>query len=146
MPPGFVYSIAVNTMLEAELPATQQLGVLIFAVPRCRASIPFLAMASVQTFADPRTWKFFVGVTETGSPLWATYNKWTGGAQPGMSAWKPPGAPEIFLPKTQADECIGEFSVTWNAGLREWLLLNNCHGAIWAQVALLPWGLGQARQ
>ena len=61
MPIGFVYTTAVNAMLQADIPADQRLGVFIFSAARYRASVPYLAYAPVATLADPSTWRFFTG-------------------------------------------------------------------------------------
>lgn len=142
MPPGFVYSTAVNTRLANDLPEDQRLGVLILGVPRYRASLPYLAQASIESFADPATWHFFVGRAANGEPKWATHAEWTRGAaapDAGPRRWKPPGEPEIFA-TAEPGACVGEFSITWNRPLGLWLMLYNCSVTIWAQVAPAPWG------
>jgi hypothetical protein len=57
-----------------------------------------------------------------------------------LHVWKPPGEPEIFVPVTNADRCVGEFSITWNRSLGMWLMLHNCPGGISARIARAPWG------
>jgi len=147
MPAGFVYSTAINSRLQADLPEEQRLGILVFGVPRYRAGVPYLAQAPFETFADPATWRFFTGRAADGQPRWATLTEWQErtGAAPSRNArspigWKPPGEPEILDPATNAEHCIGEFSVTWNRPLRMWLMLYNCPGGIEARIAPAPWG------
>ncbi|HVZ27945.1 MAG TPA: DUF4185 domain-containing protein [Rhizomicrobium sp.] len=140
MPPGFVYSIAVNPAVEG---APGDRSILIFGVPRYRASVPYLAAAPVESFSNPAEWRFFVGRDGDGNPEWVTSKQWTAGyALKGPAAvnWHPPmGAPELFPDDGGNEACIGEFSVTWNAPLNKWLMLYNCHG-IEARVADEPWG------
>lgn len=144
MPTGFVYATAVNTRPIVDLPANQRLGVFIFAVPRYRASVPYLAYAPVDSFADPATWQFFTGLSENGQPKWVNRDIWLhppnqlSGAKPPL--WNPPGEPELFTPSLEADRCIGEMSVTWNRPLGMWLMLYNGTGGIQARVAPAPWG------
>jgi hypothetical protein len=140
MPTGFVYSTAINTTLQTDLPANQRLGILIFGVPRYRASVPYLAYALEGSFADPATWQFFSGRGPDGRPDWVSRTAWerAAGAQP--MEWMPPGDPEIFTPALEAGRCIGEFSVTWNRPLGMWLMLYNCRAGIEARVAQAPWG------
>jgi hypothetical protein len=144
MPAGFVYSIAVDTGLAADLPAEQRLGILVFGVARYRAGVPYLAQAPIATFADPTTWRFFTGRAADGQPKWATQAEWSGAATSRNVArsigWKPPGDAEILGPTTDAEHCIGEFSITWNRPLRMWLMLDNCASGIEARVAAAPWG------
>ena len=136
MPPGFVYSIAVNTKLEQGVPVDQQLGVYIFGVPRFRASAPFLAYAPVATLSSPATWHFFAGMSADGTPNWITEDAWGKNATPN---WKPTVGAEITQPD-DAERCIGEFSVTWNGPLNAWLMLYNCNGDVEARIAPAPWG------
>jgi Domain of unknown function (DUF4185) len=149
MPAGFVYSIAVNSRLQADLPEEQRLGVFIFGVARYRAGVPYLAQAPLETLADPATWRFFAGRTADGQPKWVKQPEW----QPEQSGdaasrnarnslrWKPPADAEILGATTDAEHCIGEFSVTWNHPLRMWLMLYNCDaGRIEARIAPAPWG------
>jgi hypothetical protein len=142
MPAGFVYSIAVDARLLVDLPDEQRLGIFIFGVPRYRAGVPYLAQAPVETFADPTTWRFFTGRGADGQPKWVTRSEWQ--QQPTASRnvreWKPPGEPEILSPATDAEHCIGEFSITWNRPLGMWLMLYNCPERIEARIAPAPWG------
>jgi hypothetical protein len=144
MPKGFVYSTAINTLLQTDLPDDQRLGVLIFGVPRYRASVPFLARAPIETLGTPATWRFFIGRVPNGRPIWVTYEEWMRGAvAPNAQrprAWKPPGEPEIVVPLTNAGHCVGEFSITWNRPLSMWLMLHNCPQGISARIAPAPWG------
>jgi Domain of unknown function (DUF4185) len=144
MPTGFVYSTAVNTALQADLPGDQRLGIFIFGVPRYRASVPYLAHAPIETLGSPATWQFFIGRVPNGQPKWATYQEWMrGAAAPGAErspAWKPPGEPEIFVPVAKAGYCIGEFSITWNRPLGAWLMLHQCPRGVSARIAPAPWG------
>ncbi len=138
LPTGFVYATAVNAERLADLPEDQRRGVFIFAVPRYRASVPYLARAPVETLADPLTWRFFTGRTANGQPSWATYEDWQRGAAAG--AWKPPGDAGIFVPVVPAGYCVGEFSITWNRPLGRWLMLHQCARRVFARIAATPWG------
>lgn len=144
MPAGFIYSTAVNTRLLAELPQEQRLGIFIFGVARYRAGVPYLAQAPIETFANPASWRFFTGRAADGQPKWVTQPEWMGAANSrnvhDQVGWKPPGEPEILFPATNAEHCIGEFSITWNRPLHMWLMLYNCPGRIEARVAPAPWG------
>jgi hypothetical protein len=143
MPMGFVYVTAVNSQLAVALPEDQRSGVFIFGVPRYRASVPYLAQAPIASLADPATWRFFVGRGENGQPGWVSHPEWArGGAPEGPrpAAWRPPGEAEIFVPVLEGGRCIGEFSVTWNPALRQWLMLYQCPGGVLARVAPAPWG------
>jgi Domain of unknown function (DUF4185) len=144
MPAGFVYATAFNPTPEADLPEDQQLGVFIFGAPRYRASLPYLAYAPIESVSDPSSWRFFVGNTTEGNPTWVTEAEWNNGIPRQNTttqvAWKPPSEPEILAPNSDAERCIGEFSVTWNRPLGAWLLLYNCPGGIWARIASAPWG------
>ena len=143
MPMGFVYVTAVNTQLAVALPEDQRSGVFIFGVPRYRASVPYLAQAPIESLADPATWRFFVGRGENGQPKWVSRPEWArGGAPEGPrpAVWRPPGEAEIFVPVLEAGRCIGEFSVTWNPALRQWLMLYQCPGGVMARIAPAPWG------
>jgi len=144
MPAGFVYSTAINTRIQIDLPEDQRLGVFIFGVPRYRASVPYLAHAPIDTLGNPATWRFLVGRAPGGQPIWASHEEWTRGAAApsaqGSQAWKPLGEPEIFVPPSDAGRCVGEFSITWNRPLGMWLMLHNCQREILARVAPAPWG------
>jgi hypothetical protein len=141
MPEGFVYSTAINAALVGNLPETQRFGVFIFGVPRYRASVPYLAYAPVDSVADPATWHFFAGRDANGNPNWVSRQEWSrGGGTVSAAAWRPPGEAEIFTPSSNAERCIGEFSVSWNRPLGMWLTLYNCPGGIEARVAPAPWG------
>jgi Domain of unknown function (DUF4185) len=142
MPTGFAYAAAVNSLLPIGLPDAQRQGVFVFGVPRYRASAPYLAVAPVNGLSDPVSWRYFVGRDENGEPQWTSLDKWSRGAtgDPRPAAWRPPGQAEIFAPVADGERCIGEFSITWNPPLREWLALYNCQDAIRARVATAPWG------
>jgi len=148
MPAGFVYSTAVDARLPADLPDEQRLGIFIFGVPRYRAGVPYLAQAPVATFADPATWRFFTGRGADGQPKWVTQPEWQQERVAAAASrnvrnqlgWKPPGEPEILSPATNAEHCIGEFSITWNRPLGMWLMLYNCPERIEARIAPAPWG------
>jgi hypothetical protein len=137
MPLGFVYGTAVDAMAIPGLPAAQRLGTYVFAVPRYRASVPYLAYAPPGTLADPTSWNFLVGRTPGGSPSWTSEEVWRRGSR---HPWVPPGQPELLAAANPADRCVGEFSVTWNRVLKAWLMLYNCGGPIVARVAHAPWG------
>jgi hypothetical protein len=144
MPIGFVYATAVNTRPLTDLPADQRLGVFVFAAPRYRASVPYLAYAPVETFADTGTWRFFTGLGPDGLPTWVGREPWNRGrpspAGPGIGHWNPPGEPELFAPRVQAGRSVGEVSVTWNRELRLWLMLYGGPAGMLARVARAPWG------
>ena len=144
MPTGFVYVVAVDPSLEADLPQDQRAGILVFGVPRYRASAPYLAQAPAKSFADPSTWRYFVGRDDNGQPRWVSHAAWTAGGAPdraGTPAWRPPAEAETLGSGPDDDRCIGEFSVTWNAPLRQWLMLYACRRVgVFARVAAAPWG------
>lgn len=146
LPRGFVYATAVNSNLEPDLPADQNLGVFIFAAPRYRASVPYLAYAPVGSLANIDTWRFFTGLTPDGKPKWVARLEWRQ-STPNLltpAEWSPPGQAEVFAPGTNTERCIGEFSVTWNRPLHMWLMLYNCKGSgtpgIEVRTAPAPWG------
>ena len=143
MPTGFVYSTAVNATLVPGLPEEQRLGVFIFGVPRYRASVPYLAYAPVDSLADTATWRFFTGLGKDGQPKWVSRAVWLHpdlGNVTGLPYWRPPGEPELFSPKLEAERGIGEMSITWNRPLNMWLLLYNGPAGIETRVARAPWG------
>ena len=90
-------------------------------------------------------WNFFVGSGPDGRASWTSYWAWQNGGRlvqrgnnhPG--SWTPPGKPDL-LSGSDADQCIGEHSLTWNAALDVWLLLYNCGNKIVARIAGVPWG------
>jgi hypothetical protein len=148
MPKGFVYSTAVNATRALETTASrgrlgaQRLGVFVFAVPRYRGSVPYLAYAPPGKTGNPSAWSFLVGLQSNGQPSWTSFNAWQSRAR--GHQWTPPGHPEIFS-TSGADRCVGEFSVTWNQPLNVWLLLYNCNlgrpsQSIVARIAEAPWG------
>jgi Domain of unknown function (DUF4185) len=143
MPLGFVYTTAVNAMTETDLPADQRLGIFIFSAARYRASVPYLAYAPLETFADPSTWKFFTGRDTSGKPKWVTLTEWNGPLRLSQvlrtRTWAPPGDAEVFTPDSDQQRCIGEMSVTWNEPLHMWLMLYQCSG-VQARIAPAPWG------
>lgn len=140
MPPGFAYATAVNAEHQSGLPTDQRLGVFIFGVPRYRASIPYLAYAASESFADPGSWHFFTGLDAGGQPQWVTSSAWSqNSASP--QTWTPPGKPELFRVASDAGRCVGEFSISWNPALGKWLMLYNCGGGfVLARIAQAPWG------
>jgi hypothetical protein len=144
---GFVYTTAVNTGIQQDLPAEQRLGIFVFAAPRYRASVPYLASAPIVSFADTATWRFWTGLGADGQPTWVSRDQWNRGrlvpfASPASSRppWSPLGAPELFTPKIPAGQSVGELSVTWNHALHMWLMLYGGPGGILARVAPAPWG------
>jgi hypothetical protein len=146
MPMGFVYGTAVNAELLPELPAEQRLGVFIFAAPRYRASAPYLAYAPVRAFADPASWRFFVGRGANGQPQWVSHDAWVhaGSGSPPDAArpdlWNPPGEPELLAPGPAGERSVGEFSVTWNRPLGVWLMVHGAVQGIVVRAARAPWG------
>src|SRR5271165_658699 len=137
MPSGFVYATAMNSAAHADLPADQRLGVFIFAAARYRASVPYLAYAPAGSLDNTSKWRFFTGRDSSGQPKWVTLAAWNGGHS---HPWAPPGDAEVFTPDSDAQRCIGEFSVTWNKPLRMWLMLFQCPGGVQGRVAAAPWG------
>jgi hypothetical protein len=149
MPTGFVYATAVNTGPQPDIPADQRLGVYIFAAPRYRASVPYLAYAPVQSFSDTATWKFFTGLGPNGQPTWVSREEWNRrrpappnrqGVHTIAQLWNPPGDAGLFAPKVEAGRSVGELSVTWNHVLHMWLMLYGGPGGMLARVARAPWG------
>jgi hypothetical protein len=143
MPAGFVYVVAVNTRLQTALPEDQHLGIFVFGVPRYRASVPYLAQVAAQSLTDLDAWRFFIGRGDNGQPRWASRVEWERGGilnTAPTGAWRPPGGAEIFVPLREGGRCIGEFSITWNPALRQWLILYQCPGGVLARVAPAPWG------
>ena len=146
MPIGFVYATAENAEPFPELPQDQIGGIFIFAVPRYRASVPYLAYSTVNSFSDPRSWRFFIGLNDDGRPKWATYDEWVRGRSSpreihsSEQLWNPPGEPELFKPRMEAGRSVGEFSVTWNRPLHRWLMLYGGPGGMLVRVARAPWG------
>jgi hypothetical protein len=142
MPPGFVYAIAVNAAVEQGVPEGRGSRIFIFGVPRYRASVPYMAEATVESFSDPQAWGFLAGQQADGKPKWISYQEWAGAyALHGDAAtsWRPPQGAELFSGEAGKQACLGEFSVTWNKPLDKWLMFYNCHG-IEARVAPQPWG------
>jgi Domain of unknown function (DUF4185) len=147
MPSGFVYVSATQPPPERRLhpglnfPNLEQDEevdwIPVFAVPRYRASIPYLALAPRATFGHPATWSFFAG-TVGQHPLWVTRAQWESAHVNGQ--WTPPAGAEIYADANPGERCIGEHQVTWNAPLEAWLLLYNCSGSIEARLAPEPWG------
>jgi hypothetical protein len=133
MPVGFVYSTALDATVVEGAPREQSLGTYVFAVPRYRASVPYLAYAPPGLLRDPSSWLFFVGRKPDATPSWTSADAWNRGTG---GAWKPPGSPELF----DSDRCVGEFSITWNKPLGAWLMLYNCAQGIVARTANAPWG------
>jgi hypothetical protein len=136
MPIGFAYPVF------ALAPGASG-GVYVFGVPRYRTSIPYLAYAPSDGFADPATWRYFSGRDAAGQPRWVSLAEWSGQVDQRSGfkrRWRPPGEAEVFTARADADRCIGEFSVTWNKPLALWLMLYNCGATIEARVAPAPWG------
>jgi hypothetical protein len=145
MPSGFVYVSASEKLVDmppgltdANLPHG---GIAVFGAPRYRASVPYLAIAPVETFSDPDTW-FFMHGRDDGDISWFTRGQWELGHDTQFK-WVPPGGAEIFEGLPVRERCVGEHSVTWNAPLQVWLLLYNCGPdvrTIEARFAPEPWG------
>lgn len=138
MPSGFTYATGVNAETLFGLPAGQRLGVYVLGSPRYRASTPYLAYAPPGMLAQPTAWRYFTGRDPAGNPHWASFGAWQHGTAPIF--WSPPGDAEILSPVTNAQRCIGEFSVTWIAPLHRWLMLYNCDFVIMARTAFAIWG------
>ena len=147
MPSGFVYVSATQPPPERSLrgrlglPDREQVDwIPVFAVPRYRASIPYLALAPRKTSGDPATWSFFAGTVD-GHPQWVTLKEWE--SVPSVGQWTPPPGAEIYADPNPGQRCVGEHQVTWNAPLDAWLLLYNCSGTIAARFAPEPWAPGR---
>ncbi|HEY6968562.1 MAG TPA: DUF4185 domain-containing protein [Candidatus Angelobacter sp.] len=138
MPTGFVYSSAVNVAGIGGLPPSA--GIVVLGAARYRSSIPYLAYAHPKTFSDISKWHFFTGLDAEGQPQWVSYSDWTKGSGGSGTDWKPPGQAEMFAASSNADRCVGEHSLTWNAPLQRWLLVYNCKNDIVARIASAPWG------
>lgn len=126
LPQGFVYTTAVNAMIAPDLPDDQRMGVFIYGVPRYRASVPYLAYAPPETFADPGAWRYFAGLNENGKPRWVK-----------LAEWKPRPENQIYMPADNSGYKVGEFNVTWNRELHLWLMM---YGGVSVRVAREPWG------
>jgi hypothetical protein len=140
MPSGFIYVSAAGTIATA----SGKTGIPVFAVPRYRASIPYLALAPTDTFGDPASWSFFAGRDQAGLPIWVTRKQWESG-RAASGLWLPPPGAEIY---GAGEPCVGEHSVTWNAPLNSWILLYGCgflsgifpESRVEARFAPEPWG------
>lgn len=140
MPNGFVYVSAAKADVDVDRhrDGDRPHGIPVFGAARYRASIPYLAIAPRETFADPGTWSFFAGRVG-GHPYWVTRAQWESGHNT-SGEWVPPAGAEIYDDSPLGQRCVGEHSVTWNAELKVWLLLNNCVSVIEARFARDPWG------
>jgi hypothetical protein len=152
MPSGFVYVTAaqpgphvrVPRLIPPFIPSFEpKTFVPVFGVARYRASIPYLAMAPQETFADPATWLFYAGQTGGGHPKFVTRAEWESG-HTSSGQWTPPKGAELYADSVIAgidERCVGEHSVTYNAALRTWLLLYVCGPyRVEARTAPDPWG------
>ncbi len=149
-PYGFVYSTAVDATVIPELPDEQRLGIYIFAVPKYRESVPYLAYVPAGFLGDPSAWNILTGLGSDGKPRWVTGEEW----QRRSPENPPPGQPDLFScdPRErncddprERQRCVGEFSITWNQPLQVWLLLYNCDQGkpsanIQVRIADAPWG------
>jgi hypothetical protein len=151
MPSGFVYVTAapglhvrVPRFLPPRIPGLEpKTFVPVFGVARYRASIPYLAMAPQETFADPATWLFYAGQTGGGAPRFVTRAEWESG-HTASGQWTPPKGAELYADSVIGgidERCVGEHSVTYIAALRTWLLLYVCGPyRVEARTAPDPWG------
>ena len=143
MPPGFVYVTASNARADVALSKDALPGVFIFGLPRYRASLPYLALASEGSIGDPSQWLYFVGLNAGGQPKWENEAEWIGASDAGgkSTTWTPPTDAEIISPTTDDDRCMGEFSVTWNVPLQAWQMLYACQRVgVVVRMAAEPWG------
>jgi Domain of unknown function (DUF4185) len=141
LPPGFVYSIAVNPATEGAAAQTDDDEIFIFGVPRYRASIPYLAKVPAKSFSRPQSWRFLVGRTADDQPQWTDYRRWSAGATAKAGThWRPPSGSAQIIPEDPSAACVGEFSITWNRVLKRWLMFYNCTHGIEARIAANPWG------
>jgi hypothetical protein len=140
LPRGFVYATAVDARAQRGLAKAGESRIFVLGVPRYRASVPYLAEATRETLADPKTWRFFVGLDAAGEPKWVSHQDWTGGDAVSRDRWAPPTSSELFANESGTQACVGEFSITYNSPLGAWLLLYNCRGEIEARIARAPWG------
>jgi hypothetical protein len=150
MPSGFVYVTAAppgHVRVPRELGPTMpgqkpKAFVPVFGVARYRLSIPYLALAPQDTFADPATWMFYAGQSSGGAPKFVTRAEWENGHD-ATGEWMPPKGAELYAGGVidNVDEhCVGEHSVTYNSALRTWLLVYNCGPRVEARTAPDPWG------
>jgi hypothetical protein len=150
MPSGFVYVSAAPGpqvrdpgFLPPRLPgARPKTFAPVFGVARYRASIPYLAMAPQETFADPATWLFYAGPGAGGVPKFVTRAEWESGHTT-TGQWTPPPGAELYADSVIGgvdERCVGEHSVTYNAALRTWLLLYACGPRVETRTAPDPWG------
>ncbi len=141
LPPGFVYTIAVNEAAEKGAPESKDSLVYILGAPRYRASVPYLAEARVADFAKPAAWRFYAGPGSDGQPKWVDAKAWAANySVTAPQGWHPPpGTQQIFSAEGGKEACVGEASLTWNKALNKWLFFYNCHG-IEARVADQVWG------
>jgi hypothetical protein len=115
-------------------------GVAIYGAARYRASIPYLAVASIADFPDPAKWMFYGGDSGNGV-TWLTRAQWESGHDL-AGDWVPPKGAEIYAAgPANAGRCIGEHQVTYNTPLHVWLLTYNCGvDDVEARSAPEPWG------
>jgi len=115
-------AMVVNNSDVPGLPTRTGMGLLIFGSGAYRASNPFLAYIPLSLVEQKSQVTYFTGFDRvTHQPQWGAES----------------AATQLF-----DHPCIGEFSVSWNRNLRQWIMLYNCDhpNGIVARVAEKPWG------
>jgi hypothetical protein len=97
-------------------------GLLVWGSGRYRKSDVYLAHVPLSGVERLESWRYLAAAGGSGPPVW--------------SASESDAAPLL------AEDCVGEFSVSWNPFLRRWLMLYNCDGprGIVFRTAEKPWG------
>lgn len=99
-------------------------GLITFGSGKYRQSKLFLLYQPSKEIENPDSRKFFAGVDEDKNPVWESHE----------SKAKP-----LF---NMPEDCIGEFSVSYNQYINKWILLYNCGNprGINLRTADKPWG------
>lgn len=99
-------------------------GLITFGSGKYRQSKLYLLYQPSNEIENPNSRKFFSGVDENGDPVWETSES--------------KAKPLFDLP----EDCIGEFSVSYNQYINKWILLYNCGNprGINLRTADKPWG------
>jgi hypothetical protein len=88
-----------------------------------RASNPYFAYIPLDQVENKDAMRFFAGAAQRiPLPIWVDASR------------KQQAQPLFDQP------CIGEFSVTWNRNLEQWLMLYNCGAGILGRASNTPWG------
>jgi len=105
------------------LPESAGQGLLAFGTGVYRRSNPYLAYIPLDSVEKRSAWLFYAGPdTISGSPIWS--------------------ADETAAAALFVHPCLGEFSVSWLAGLGKWVMFYNCvlPRGINLRSANAPWG------